>query len=182
MEIPTSQNTQQIEDQIVSALKAITEQFAKGARDPGCTNAIKQAVGALGQKLGYSLDVRVNCVICGLRGNFNPGYFLDLYWYSISADKEPMDMTLALESNWSTNHEHVFRDIEKLLSAKSKFKVMVYRAKGKAVAKCFKKLERRIRACKGGSSGEVYLLACLNRDTRELEVKRIAIAERKKLK
>lgn len=158
-------NTQQIEEQIVSAIKDIPRQFPHGARNPEWTKAIKLAIGELGQKLDYE--------VCGLKPPFLEGWLYDLCWYSEARDGKLLDVPLVLESEWLTKYEKIKYDFEKLLIAKSKFKIMVFQASGQTIADYYEKLEQGIHAYQGGSSGEIYLLACYNEDNDEFEVKRI---------
>jgi len=80
---------------------------------------------------------------------------------------------LALESEWDVKYEGIKHDFEKLLVAKSKFKILVFQASGQDVTDYYKKLEQGIHTYQGGSSGEVYLLACYDNDKEEFEIKRI---------
>jgi len=82
-------------------------------------------------------------------------------------------MPLVLESEWSDRYSYIKFDFEKLLIAKSKFKIMVFKASGNKVAEYFNNFEQGIRAYQGGSLGEIYLLACLIEDKWEFEIKRI---------
>jgi hypothetical protein len=158
-------NTQQVEDQIVSALKSIPEQFPNGGSNPEWTKAILLTIGKLGKKLGYD--------ICGLREHFQSAWLFDLCWYSSTPDGELLDMPLALESEWDVKYAGIKYDFEKLLIAKSKFKVLVFQASGQTVAEYYEKFEKGIRAYQGGSVGEVYLLACYDDKKEKFEIKRI---------
>ena len=159
-------NTQQIEDEIVSALKAIPKQFPNGGRNSEWTKAILLAIGTLGQKLGYA--------VCGLREHFQSAWLFDLSWYSASSpDGKLLDVPLVLESEWDKSYKFIRFDFEKLLIAKSKFKVMIFQASGQTIIDYFKELEQGIRTYQGGSLGEIYLLACFNEEKWEFEIKRI---------
>jgi len=48
---------------------------------------------------------------------------------------------------------------------------MVFQAEGEIATDYYKKLQQGIRTYQGGSSGEVYLLACFDEDKWEFEVK-----------
>jgi hypothetical protein len=158
-------NTQQIEDQIVSALKSIPSQFPNGGCNREWTKAILLAIGTLGQKLGYA--------VCGLREHFQSAWLFDLCWYSSAPDGKLLDMPLVLESEWDVKYAGLKYDFEKLLIAKSKFKVLVFQASGQTVTDYYKEFEQGIRTYQGGSVGEVYLLACYDDDKGEFEIKRI---------
>ena len=159
-------NTQQIEDQIVSALKSIPSQFPNGGSNREWTKAILLAIGKLGQELNYQ--------VCGLREHFQSAWLFDLCWYSSTApDGKLLDMPLALESEWDVKYEGIKYDFEKLLIAKSKFKVLVFQARGQTATDYYKEFEQGIRTYQGGSSGEIYLLACFDEDKWEFEIKRI---------
>lgn len=82
-------------------------------------------------------------------------------------------MPLALESEWDVKYAGIKYDFEKLLIAKSKFKVMVFQAKGQTVTDYYKEFEQGIRTYQGGSAGEIYLLACFDEEKWEFEIKRI---------
>ena len=118
-------NTQQIENEIISAIKEIPKQFPNGGRNSEWTKAILLVIGTLGKKLGYD--------VCGLREHFQSAWLFDLCWYSSALDGKLLDMPLALESEWDVKYAGIKYDFEKLLIAKSKFKVMVFQAKGQTV-------------------------------------------------
>jgi hypothetical protein len=160
-------NTQQIEDKIVSALKAIPSQFQPNARNREWTKAILLAIGTLGKELGYE--------ICGLPEHFQAAWLFDLCWYSSSPapDGKLINMPLALESEWDVKYAGIKYDFEKLLIAKSKFKVLVFQAKDQTVTDYFNEFEQGIRAYQGGSAGEIYLLACFDENKWDFEIKRI---------
>jgi hypothetical protein len=158
-------DTQQIEDQIVSALKAIPSQFPNGARNPEWTKAVKLAIGLLGKKLDYE--------ICGLKPPFLEGWLYDLCWYSEAPDGKLLDVPLVLEVEWLTKYDKIKYDFEKLLIAKSKFKIMVFQASGQTAVDYYEKLEQAIRAYRGGSLGEIYLLACFNEEKEVFEITKI---------
>ncbi|MGO9587919.1 MAG: hypothetical protein ACLP2Y_17200 [Limisphaerales bacterium] len=158
-------NTQKIEDQIISALKAIPSQIPTGVPCPD-TKAIKLAIGTLGTQLGFAVR--------GFPEYFGDKEWLyDLCWYSGAPDKNKklLDVPLVLESEW--NQYGIIYDFEKLLIAKSKFKVMVFQANGQTAIDFFKELEQGIRTYQGGTPGEIYLLACFNGVNRGFEIKRI---------
>jgi hypothetical protein len=158
-------NTQQIEDQIVSTLKAVPGQFPNGGSNPEWTKATLLAIGTLGQKLKYD--------VCGLREHFQPAWLFDLCWYSTTSDGNLIDMPLALESEWDLKYAGIKYDFEKLLIAKSKFKVLVFQASGQTATDYLKNFEQGIRAYQGGGVGEIYLLACYDDSTGAFEIKRV---------
>jgi len=158
-------NTQEIEAQIVSVLKAIPGQFKPNQRNSEWTKAVKLAVCVLGQKLNYA--------VCGCPPECDKGWLYDLCWYSVTTDRKfLLDMPLVLESEWG-NWTEIKYDFEKLLVAKSKFKVMVFQAEGQNITDYYKELEQGIRTYQGGSAGEVYLLACYNDEKGEFEIKKV---------
>jgi hypothetical protein len=155
-------NAQQIEERIVSAIRAIPKP-PTGAQYPE-TKAIKLAIGTLGEELGFK--------VCGLPAG-KKEWLYDLCWHSRSSlpDSKLLDVPLVLESEW-TQYEIEY-DFEKLLVAKSKFKVMVFQANGQTAIDYLQKLEQRIRTYQGGSSGEIYLLACYDGPKGKFEIKKI---------
>jgi hypothetical protein len=156
-------NSQEIEDRILSVLHGIPGQFPNGALNPEWTKAILLEIGALGKELDYE--------ICGLREHFQPEWLFDLCWYSCAPDGKLLEMPLVLESEWDAKYEGIKYDFEKLLIAKSTFKVLVFQATGQTATDYFNKFEQGIRTFQGGSSGEVYLLACFNEDEWKFEIK-----------
>ena len=159
-------DTEQIEDQIELALKAIPGQFPGRANDSEWTKAVLLAVGTLGKNLGYD--------VCGLREHFEPGWLFDLCWYSCLADGKLLNLHLALESEWDVKYAAIKYDFEKLLIAKSQFKVLVFQAKGQKAADYIKEFEQGIHAYKGGCLGEIYLLACYDEEDEEFVIKKVA--------
>ena len=146
-------NVQQIEDAIVSALKTIPIQSPNGASKTERTKAIKIAISELGYKHNY--------FVCGdPRPGCDGAFLCDLSWYTSTPAPEGnlLEMPLALESEWHASYKQIKYDFEKLLVAKSKFKVMVFQASGRNAANYFKQLEQGIRNYQGGSFGEIYLL------------------------
>jgi len=158
-------NIQEIEDDILEVFKSITGQLSFSKPKKEWTKAILLAIGTLGKKHG--------CHVCGLREHFEPAFLYDLSWYINDAEYRLLDMPLVLESEWSDRYSYIKFDFEKLLIAKSKFKIMVFKASGNKVAEYFNNFEQGIRAYQGGSLGEIYLLACLIEDKWEFEIKRI---------
>jgi hypothetical protein len=146
-------NTEEITDAIESALKGIPKQFEKGANNPQYTRAVKLEVGRLGERLGYK--------VCGLKDQFDSEWLYDLCWYrSSEPEGRLLEVPLVLESEWDFKYKGIKYDFEKLLIAKSKFKVMVFQASGPTMAQYFKELEQGVRAYQGQRDGEIYLLAC----------------------
>ena len=159
--------TQEIENEIKSAIKAIPSlsEFPNEGRNPKWTKAIRLAIGKLGENLGYE--------VCGLP--FQEGWLFDLCWFSTTdtSDQKLLNMTLAMESELNKKYSEIKYDFEKLLIAKSKFKILVFQAKGQTITDYFKKVEQSIRTYQSGSSGEIYLLACYDYENEEFEIKRI---------
>jgi hypothetical protein len=82
-------------------------------------------------------------------------------------------MPLALESESDTKYERIKHRLEKLLTSKSQFKVLVFQADGQNVTDYFNRFEQGIATAQGGSSGEVYLLACYVSESDDPVVKRV---------
>lgn len=160
-------NLQNIEKAIVDAIEAIPSQFPAGARDALWTQAVKRQLGNLGEQVG--------CSVCtsGFRGCFDGEWLFDLCWYINSSEGRLLRLLLAAESEWSRDLKAVRYDFEKLLVAKAQLKLMVFQATGAAIEQTFRMLSVGIETYEGGSTGEIYLLACYDEGADRFIIKKV---------
>ena len=151
-------NTEQIEDKIVSALKAIPSQFQPNARNREWTKGYSSSNWHVRKK---NLAMKY----ADFLEHFQAAWLFDLCWYSSSPapDGKLINMPLALESEWDVKYAGIKYDFEKLLIAKSKFKVLVFQAKDQTVTEYFKEFEQGIRAYQGGKCGRDLFISLLRR-------------------
>jgi hypothetical protein len=162
-------NTQQIEEHIRSILSAIPKQLTWTKND---TKVILLPFGELGEKLGYEV-----CVV-GLPEHFDSGWLFDLCWFSNTQDGKNnlLNLTLVMESELDLAYEKIRCDFQKLLIAKAKFKIFVFKARTKDVANHLKELEQGIHTYQGGVPGEIYLLACYDDNEGEFTIEKVVVA------
>lgn len=149
------------EARIRSAIRDIPRQFPEGGSDKKWTDAVKIALGELGEELGFDV-----CT-AGVEGRFDHGWLFDLTWYKNSDKRQLRFLPLIAESEWKMDYESLRFDFEKLLVGKAKFKVMVFQAKGERAREHIRRLKDAILTYEGQKEGEIYLLACYDDDEGE---------------
>ena len=160
-------NIDSVEAQVIESVKAIPALFPNGAGDALWTQAIKLSIG----KLGRTIDYRT-CT-SGFREEFDGEWLFDLCWYATTPDGHLLEILLAVESEWNRRFDAIRYDFEKLLVAKAKLKLMIFQASGSQMEDYFHRLTKGVAAYKGGSDGEVYILACFDETQWKFVLRRI---------
>ena len=143
-----------IELEILAAIRSVPSDTLKG--DRAWTKAVFKAIADLG--------VRTNHRICSSSsdGEHDSGWLYDLIWYKVDDQGQLLSVPLILECEWHTNYERIKYDFEKLLISRSKYKVMIFQAKGEKMEKYFQNLEAGIQAFESAAADEAYILACFD--------------------
>lgn len=119
------------------------------------TQIIKGAVGNTGEVLGWS--------VWPDRNHLNQEWMYDLVWHTKTDDDCLVSLELVLESEWGSKKDVIY-DFNKLLLAKSTYKVMVFQGTELAAidALCAQFI-RIIRQFKQTETGEKYLFCAKNK-------------------
>jgi hypothetical protein len=144
----------EIEESICSAIRSVAIDTLKG--DGEWTIAIFKAIAVLGESRGYQ--------ICSSRSNkeYDGGWLFDLIWYKNNSQGQLECVPLVLESEWNRDYSHIKYDFEKLLIARSRYKVIIFQAKGDKMLDYFKKLQEAIEAFHTASIEESYIFVCFD--------------------
>jgi len=149
----------------MKAIRAVDINSLHGDRQ--WTKAIFKAVADLGVSLNYKVCSSSN------DGEHDAGWLFDLVWYENDAEEHLKAVPLVLESEWHRNYTRIKYDFEKLLIAKSKYKIMIFQAKGDKKPDYFKRLQAGIEAFHVASHDESYLLICFDEDLWAFEIRTI---------
>jgi len=148
-------------DEIELSIKEILEGIAIEALGEGVLNdgewtkRIKLKLCRLGHEKGYSVSAT------GVEEAETGEWLYDLIW--AYGEGEPwifMEMPLALECEWSRYDEDILWDFDKLLIARSKYKIFIFTKKtDNEVNDLFKKLKIHILSFRTTQTGDRYFLA-----------------------
>jgi hypothetical protein len=166
-------NTEQMEAQIVAALKSIPSQLNPDQSEIAWRNTVKGVISKLGEQHGYT--------VLGLPESLDREWVFDLCWYRDGEGGKPCELALALQAEWQMDYTFVHGFFHQLLPAKSKFKVMIFRAKGWTQMERYITLAEEIEyAHSTGGTNEIYLLVCFNEDAWDFQIKRIEFSAHSK--
>lgn len=138
-------------DEIHQAIRSIPSRVI-GHGNRAWTQAVKSAFIELGKKHKWGI-----CASSSEAG-VEPEWLYDLCWYA-RYDKEEFEMGLILESEWSHDYYDLRFDFEKLLCAKSPYKIFIFEAYEDALDLKLAALQSAIRNCKLPVTDETYVLA-----------------------
>jgi hypothetical protein len=151
----------EIELKIKEILAKILQQAVEGGPDtnPWWTQRIKSELCILGHEEGYSVSA-TGCE--SLEKAPETGEWLfDLIW--AKGDGHPWifkEMPLAMECEWSPDENEIWWDFEKLLVARSKYRVFIFqKTKNSELDRLFNEFNESIHAFKSSQQGDRYLLA-----------------------
>lgn len=120
--------------------------------DSAWTRAVKNAVGTIGQQLGYRVYAASS------KFERNGEWVFDLGWFKMRGEIV-IDVPLALESEWST--DDAMDDFQKLLISRARHRVMVmWSRKRTSGDRLITSLIRQVAAYRGSQSGDRYLFCC----------------------
>lgn len=117
-----TKNIDSIERQIIEILSKVAQSHNKdgGLKDKEWTKQIKTGICKLGKGSGYSVCAS-NC-----DGADNGEWLFDLIWWK---DTAPRELVLAMESEWGLSEDEIWKDFEKLLIARAKYRVFICQQK-----------------------------------------------------
>jgi len=145
-----------IEEKIVNCIKGLSNQVM-GKSNRISTDMVKSVF----VRLGHSLQWQV-CATSPEAGVYSEWLF-DLTWYKYNKDADlglGLEIGLVLESEWSNHYSDLKYDFEKLLVAKSPYKVFVFQATEAEKTACVSKFVSAIANCAHSSSGDTYIFGC----------------------
>jgi hypothetical protein len=148
------------ENTIRKALEEISSRasFEKWESDRFWTAAVKDALVDIGNQLGFRTT--------GSGCNSTEGceWLFDIMWYQVDDMKNTTDIYLVAESEWGNTSE-VYSDFEKLLVARSKYRVMVFQSTDETSAnELINEMKNMTEKVKSTMENDRYLLACWNKD------------------
>ena len=151
-----------LESRIRAAMLDIDTRWKSvGRSDAAWTRAIKNAVGTVGENLGYS--------VCAAGSNYraNGEWLYDMTWLGVRGGVV-VDIPLALESEWTPDEELMY-DFQKLVVSRARHRVMVFWQRSNAAARRqLKGFERQVRRYRGTRVGDRYLFAFYVGDTQPI--------------
>ena len=158
---PSNESESQLKSEIVALIKSLPERLRGIGGDTSWTKFLKDEMLSLGRKHGHLVVPNEN----------EKQWLYDLVWFTNDQDGRLQEVTLVLESEWSTSDDwHIQEDFEKLLLAKAKLKVFIFQGHSNNFQRIWLLLHEGIRAFKNQSSDETYILAGLKTDAHEFEV------------
>lgn len=159
----------QIECQVLESLRIVAVDWSKSyPSDEECTRAVKDAIGIVGEKLGY----RIYASRC--RFEANGEWLFDMTWLDLRGE-DLVGVPLALESEWSPRE--IWDDFEKLLVARADHRVFVYWQPSLSRARTLaEELLEAARSFRSSRPGDRYLFACWVDEVERFEV-RLSVLE-----
>ncbi len=152
-------------DEIVQAVHSIPNRVM-GSGNRAWTQAVKSAFIGLGEKLEWKVCAS------STEAEVEPEWLFDLCWYKRS-ENEGLDIGLVLESEWSHHKHDLIFDFEKLLCAKSPYKIFIFESYENVLLEKLEYLETAIKNCQLPSNGECYTLAAYDLNRKEFKIKNV---------
>lgn len=155
-----------VEKSIKLALELIPEQAAAGqwTSEGQWTIAVKGALVSVGKTLGYCTASH------GCQSDAGQEWLYDVVWFQKDEEGSLIEVPLVAESEWG-NEPLIGEDFDKLLVARSKYRVMVFQATSeKAVYNLMAKMRLWITRFLSTQPGDRYLFAGWARDHWVFEV------------
>ena len=145
-----------IERKVVAALFDL-DQYAERWSDRRCTREVKNAVGAVGERLGFNVHA-ASCRYDDIRE-----WLYDLCWCRQDDYRLVLDMPLALECEWNPTLVEILDDFQKLLVSRASHRIFLCsQPTSEDWADCVEHLTEQIRIYSGTRDGDRYLLGCWN--------------------
>ena len=138
-------------EEIIQAIDRIPSRVV-GHGNRAWTQAVKNSFIELGKKHKWGVCASSS------EPEVEPEWLYDLCWYARSENEE-FEVGLILESEWSQDYYDLRFDFEKLLCARSPFKVFIFEACEAAIEQNFTALKNAIQKSKFGMTGETYVLS-----------------------
>jgi len=139
----------EVEQQIRDAIEPIPEEAFKGSwSDSVWTREIKNRVARIGKLLKFS--------VCANRSDHSDDHewLYDLIWLDADENNLLLSAPLSMEIEWGSLEDIIY-DFEKLLTANSKYKVMVFQ--GDDVSKTTNDLIQKVAKFRSPNPNERYL-------------------------
>ena len=139
---------QAIKDALTCCFPKIALAYNYGDSNAAWTNAVKAIFGALGQQNNcyvwshfrkggnYSSDEIKQHVQQALGlpvPDYRTEWLNDIVWWQQDQDADVINIPLVVESEWGTNANNVKDDFQKLLLARSKYRVMIFECNPKVI-------------------------------------------------
>jgi hypothetical protein len=143
-----------IETEIWAALQPIPVMAkAEGwLSDAQWTAAVKKALVCVGRKFGHGTAAS------GCESDEGAEWLYDVVWWKSDSEGDMTDVPLVAESEWG-GEKAIQDDFQKLLVARSKYRVMVFQGKSEIVVKDrFEKMRRWVEKFKGILPTDRFLL------------------------
>ena len=163
-----------MEKEIVSSIYAA----GKDARPPWgsdeqWTRLIKKHLGKLGIAKGYGVCTagRRSKGRVKFPDGFESEWLYDMVWYR-SNDDGLIDVPLVLESEWRGDIRY---DFEKLLLARSRYRVMLFLAREDDIEATFDQLTKIVTKCRLSKKGDRYILFGLAKETGEFDNRHLVL-------
>ena len=160
-------------NEIELKIKEILERIAKEDSETGgiatteWTRMIKSEICKLGKERKYG--------VCssGYDGADDGEWLFDLIWcYSEGDPPFFLEMPLGLGCEWSFDDHKIWWDFEKLLIARTKYRVFIFNKKtSKEVENLMIQFEKAINKFRGTQSGDRYLLAGYSKKDKKFLIK-----------
>ena len=163
-----------VEREIKNRLSAFVLDAAerKLESDRDWTIGIKTAIAAIGLEQGHSVcatGIDHDNLSDAMISRLSTEWLYDLIWYDADVAGHVAEVPLVLESEWGASTDAIFYDFDKLLLAKSKYKVMIFQGLKGNLETHLKTMDRLIDSFHPRSVTERYLLVCYDWDTGDFE-------------
>lgn len=159
-----------VEHGIMGILDNIAQELDGEVRSKKWTKRIKDEICKLAEKYECNADAS------GYKDTSE--WLFDLIWWTKSKDNYFLELILAMECEWSLGGHDIWVDFEKLLIARTKYRIFIFEQKLQdEVREYFKEFKKAIQKFKGTQAGDRYLLAGFSFDTGKFSFEPIICGE-----
>lgn len=145
-----------IELQIQSALEAVARLNKEHplGDDPAWTKAVKEELASVGRQLGW-------CIAASAPdSNHRSEWLYDMVWYQLDGSGHMTDILLVAECEWNIKEAEIKYDFDKLLLARSTYRLMIFQSGSEAkVVDLLRKMRLWVLKYHRTNPGDRYLFA-----------------------
>ena len=153
-------------------LQAIPSDIGKGKSNSFWTKEIKRVFIELGHKEGFKVCAH------GVDTADAKEWLYDLVWYRDDENGRLESVPLVLESEWEAKYEGIKYDFEKLLLARTVYKVMIFQGE---IESHFEELKESILAFKDPGASGTFILAGFDGERFEFDIRVARLSEQGEL-